>query len=159
MATPLGAPTRFVSIEKLALWFIPTIAATTYIPTGTEVTAGTDITEGVVAWTGWNLTTDFITVPNVKKRFQPKMANTESSDDSTITWSADTGGNDIRGVLQRGDVGFIAWMYAGHVATNLMTVFPIEVGSSSTLPALDAETRVVLAFSITDTPAQDVAIP
>ena len=160
VATPIPTSTRFVALENTTVYYLPTIAAGTYIPTRTEINGGTNLTGEIVDWSGFSSKTNFIDTPKLTTRFQPKLADTEVADDSSLTFAGDKAGVDVRTVLSRDDTGFIMICDGGDVAANKADVYPVEVASVTPVRAISGtEFRVRVDFSITHPPALHIAIP
>lgn len=128
-------------------------------PTRAELTAGTIITKHVRAIDGFSVASDQIETPDYGTKFGAKIGGGTSSDDSSLTCYAARDGIDIRTVFARGDVGFIVMQDGGDVAIYPMDVYPVEVISVPKQRSTDEAFGVMIQFSITGEPAEDVATP
>jgi hypothetical protein len=159
-ATPLPTSSRFIALETTKVYYLPTLASTARVPTRSEINAGTDLTGEIVDWSGWTSRTNYVTTPSLATRFQAKLADTEEAEDSSLSFAGDLGGDDVRGVLERGDRGFIVFADGGDVTAYLADVFPVEVSAISSDRVMSGrEFRVRIDFSMIEIPAFGITLP
>lgn len=157
-ATPLATAQRFSALSGLEIIYIPVIAATNGTPTRAEINAGTDLTTEVMEWSGFSTTAETIETPDLTA-FVGKIPGRISAEDSSLTLYADRGRADVRTVLPRGTVGYLAFMDEGDVATKKMDIFPIQVNSLTTVRSMEAATVLRVDVSMTRIPFDNITIP
>lgn len=161
VAAALDATTRYYPVGTRQWYWVDTLADYK-TPTRTELDAGTDLTGEVAETDGFTTSSDSIDTPDYGKRFVGKIPGRINADDSSITFYADRDSADVRAVLHRDDVGFIAIFPEGDdeaESDHTMDIFPVTVASVSK-PTSDSDAaRIVVSFTITGEPAQDVAVP
>lgn len=159
MAT-LAATNRFFQPEVSKIYFLPTIADTTKIPTRVEITAGTNLSAEIADISGFQVKSNMIDTPDLASRFVSQIPGRTQADASSITFYADVTGTDVRQTLPRGQAGYLVFMDGGDVTTQKMDVYPIRVASVGKVRAAgDKAFQLTIDFAITSTPAEDVAIP
>jgi hypothetical protein len=160
VATPITASTRFFHRGLTKVYNVPTIAASTLIPTRAELNAGTDLSNEVSDWAGWLVKSSMIDTPDLGHSYRAKIPGETSSDDSSITFYASKDGIDVRALLPRGTNSFIAILDGGDVTAYKMDVFPVRVSSAGKTRSLGNDAgMVVIEFAITSQPAENVAVP
>lgn len=141
------------------LW-VPTVSNIEAI-TRTEINAGTDLTREVAATDGWSTSGDEIETPDGDSAFVAKVPGKVTADDSSITLYGDPSGDDARNLFSRGTTGNIVRMPGGDIAGRLAYVFPVRVKTRSIEANVgeDDVVKILVQFSITREPAEDVTIP
>lgn len=157
-ASPLNAAERFSALNGMECVFIPVVAAFPAAPTRVEINAGTDLTTEVQDWSGFTTKSETIDTPDLT-RFVGKIAGRVTAEDSSLSIYADRGGDDVRDVMPRDTIGFLAFMDSGDVPTKTMDVFPIQVLSCEKVRAMDAATMLRVDVSMTRIPSYDLVIP
>lgn len=157
-ATPLNAAERFSALNGLEIVFIPVIAAADLVPTRVEINAGTDLSTEVMEWEGFTTTSETIETPDLT-RFVGKIAGRVSAEDSSLQIYADRGGDDVRDVMPRDTLGYLAFMDSGDVPAEKMDVYPIQVLSCEKVRSMDNATMLRVDVSMTRIPQYDVTIP
>ncbi|MBW0088233.1 hypothetical protein I4I73_03260 [Pseudonocardia sp. KRD-184] len=157
-ATPLNAAERFSALNGLEVVFIPVVAAYPDAPTRIEIDAGTDLTTEIESWSGFTTTSETIETPDLT-RFVGKIAGRVSAEDSSLNIYADRGGDDVRDVLPRDTLGFLAFMDEGDTPTSKMDLYPIQVLSCEKVRSMDAATMLRVDCSMTRIPTYDLVIP
>lgn len=158
--TNITASKRFFQPEVSKYYWLPTIAASTLIPTRAEITAGIELSDEVADIAGFTGTQNFFEAPDFGHRFVPKMAGRIQAADSTITFYGSEDGKDIRDTLARGDRGYLVLMDGGDVELSLMDIFEVQVGSLNKQRSTNEQAfQIQVAFGITRPPAEDVPIP
>jgi hypothetical protein len=154
MAT-IPTSTRFYQPGVIAIVYLPTIAATTLIPTTTEISNGTDLTKEVADIAGWSYSTAFIETKDASTRVRPKLAGAVTLEDSSITFNGSANGTDARTVFTTNQVGYILMADAGLGTGKKGEVFPVSVGSVVAVRSLDSDNfRIRVDFGVTNVPAQ-----
>lgn len=152
--------TRFYTVGKTLVHFLPTIAAANLVPTRAEITAGTNLTREIAEFEGWSTTSETIDTPDMVSRFVSRIAGAITAEDSSLTFYASTNSTDARGIFPRDTTGFIIWMDAGDVpSTGKMDVYPVQVASAPKVRSMDNATMIRVDFTVTQEPAENVAIP
>lgn len=128
-------------------------------PTRPELNAGLDVTRQVAGIEGWKVVSETLPRPDMASRFTSKVGSAISADDSSLTIYMARSGVDYRPTLVRGYVGFAVFQDGGEITGQLMDVFPVEITSTPKQRGLGELMTAMIQFSITSTPAEDVAIP
>lgn len=160
MPTPsITTSTRFFHPDTTKCYYLPAVANIS-APTRLEMNAGTDLSNEVADIAGWSVTANEIPTPDLGTIFTSKIPGRTDAEDSSITFYADLNGVDVRALLPRGTNGFIMWLDGGDVEDNIAAVFPVRVRSVANQRSLgDEAARLMVQFSITREPAEDVAVP
>ncbi|MFI9558875.1 phage tail tube protein [Nonomuraea endophytica] len=157
-ATLIPAFTPYYTKENLKWIIAPSIANKASVLRA-EINASTDISPIVADWDGWDVTSNFVDVPNVNRRFTPKIPGSIEASDSSLTTYLNKAGTDARQLLPRDAAMWVLRMDAQDVGGRLMDVFPVTVASHSKPFEIDGSPMVVISFAITDEPAENVVIP
>lgn len=162
MPTPaITSSTRYTSIGLTKIYYLPSVASTSLIPTRAEMNAGTDLSPQVADWTGWMVTGVQINTPDLGTVFETSISGRVSSPKSNITFYASVSGVDVTALLPRTTTGFIQWLDGGDISGNQCEVYPITVMANG----IDRDNkmtladRVVVEFAITKQPGQNITIP
>jgi hypothetical protein len=152
---------RFNRKGTTKIYFLPTIAATTLIPTTAEITAGTDYTQQINAIDGWSLENQPIETPDMASTFVSKIGGDDSAADSSLTFYEDSTLDDIETDLAKGTSGFIVIFSKGKTTgAKGMDVFPVTVVSNSKSYSTDNEAaKITVQFTITSRPAFNQVAP
>lgn len=145
---------RFNRKGTTKIYYLPTIASTTLIPTTAEVTAGTDYTGQINAIDGWSLENQPIETPDMASTFVSKIGGDDSAADSSLTFYEDSTLDTIETDLAKGTSGYIVIFSKGKTTGNKgMDVYPITVVSNSKAYTADNEAaKITVQFTITDRP-------
>jgi hypothetical protein len=157
-ATPIATFTPYYTKENIK-WIATATVGNKAAVTRGEINAGTDVTEIVNDWDGWEVTSNFVDIPNPNRRFTPKIPGSVEAADSSLTTYLNKAGVDARQLFPVLSTGFMLRMDAQDVASRLMDVFPYTVASHSKPFDMDGAALVVISFAITDEPASNVVIP
>jgi hypothetical protein len=159
MAPPkLNVTSRYVSEGTRKIYFVTTIA-TQASPSRAEINAGTDLTDEIAEMSGFAVSSDQAEVPDMASRFTGKIPGRITADDSSIRFYASSTSNDVRTVLPRDTAGFVLTLWEGDVPTQKMDVWPVKVGSAAVQPTIDDPASILVQFTITRIPSQNVTIP
>lgn len=109
---------RFFRRGKSKVRFVPTIAATTLIPTTAETTAGTDLTPSVAELQGFSFSNSPIPTPDLLTTFTPNIPGEDVAEESQILFYEDTTTNTLQTTLAKGTVGYILIYFAGYPGAN-----------------------------------------
>ncbi|MFF8910513.1 phage tail tube protein [Streptomyces olivaceoviridis] len=145
---------RFNRKGTTKIYFLPTIAATTLIPTTAEITAGTDYTGQINAVEGWSLENQPIETPDMASTFVSKIGGDDSAADSSLTFYEDSTADDIETDLAKGTTGYIVIFSKGKTTgAKGMDVFPVTVVSNSKSYSTDNEAaKITVQFTINSRP-------
>jgi len=159
-ATPLTTSERFVAPETTKVYWVDTIV-TKASPTRAELNAGTDLTAEVSEATGFELSAENVATPDGGSLFTSQVQGRINPPDTSVACYASSDTIDVRDLLSRGDAGFIVILHGGDVAGQKMTVWPVRVRSVSAPVDFAASnaSMVVVQFTVTSAPAENVAIP
>lgn len=141
--------------------FLPNIAASSMIPTRTEISAGTDLTPGIHSIEGWSLENQPIETPDMESTFVSKIDGDDSAADSSLGFYEDSELDDIETDLAKGTVGFMCIFSKGDTpGAKGLDVFPVKVASNSKQYAAENEAaKIAVQFVITDRPVQNQTVP
>ncbi|MGD9989307.1 hypothetical protein [Pseudonocardia sp.] len=128
-------------------------------PTRVELDAGLDVTRQVRSIDGWTVAADQIERPDMASLFTSKIGGRTSADDSSLTIYAARNGVDVRSTLVQGYTGFVVFLDGGDVTGYKMDVYPVLVISRPKQRGDSDPMTTQYQFSITQPPAEDVAIP
>lgn len=157
-AIALNQAERFSALDGLEIVYIPVIASLTLVPTRAEIDAGTDVSTEVAEWAGFSLASGKIPTPGLK-RFTGSISGELTAEDSSLSIYADRTGDDVRDVLPRDTVGFIALMPSGDTPTERMSVWPVQVNALTEVYSREAATLLRADLNITREPNENVTIP
>lgn len=157
--TPLPATERYFAPEITKIYWLPTIAAGTHIPTRIEIGGGTDFSSEVQALNGWQQSVASIQTPDYGSRFISSIPGRTSIADSSITFYADKAGDDVRAVLTELQNGYVLIADGGDDEDLLADVFPARVASIGKVRSADAALLITVNFTITRKAAIDIALP
>jgi hypothetical protein len=164
-AIPFG--TRYTSRGTTRIYFLTAIASYTTAVTRLELNAGVDLTAQIMDSSGWTVSADQIDAPDMATRFTSKIPGAISADDSSLTMYASKNGVDARATFSSGSStvpatsGYVVILFGGDIAANKMDVWPVTVSSVAkqiSVQGSDPDT-LVISFSPTGEPAQNLAIP
>lgn len=160
MATPAITPsTRYYDVGKTKVYFLPSVSNPAS-PTRTEMNAGTDLSPEIEALAGWSVTGVQIQTPDFSNRFTAQIAGRIDAAASSLTFYASSNSNDVRSLLPRDTAGYILWLDGGDVTGHKMDVYPVTVTSVSKMRDTTTNAaRIMITFSITAAPSENVAIP
>jgi hypothetical protein len=158
---------RYTSRGTTRIYFLTTIASYTTAVTRSELNAGLDLSTQIMDAEGWTVSSEQIDAPDMATRFTSKIAGSISAEDSSLTMYASRTGVDARATFSSGTSsvlptsGFIVILYGGDIAANKMDVWPVTVASVAKQLSVqgDAPDTLVITFSPTAEPAQNLAIP
>lgn len=157
--------TRYLRRGVTRFYFVPTIAASTKIPTAAEVAAGTRLDEQLHEVNGFAFANESIDAPNFKDRFTPQAPGEDVAEDSSMGLYQLKGGTDtIRAALPKDTAGYIVIFSEGVAGAtpaiaDKADTWPVIVASSTKQYTADNElARYMVNFSVTDTPAFDGAL-
>jgi len=156
--TPLNVTSRYVSEGTRKIYWITT-AANYLSPTRPEINAGIDLTNEIAEMTGFTVSSDTQDVPDMSGRFTAKIPGRITADDSSIRFYASSNSNDVRTVLPRDTSGYVLTLWEGDIVGQKMDVWPSKVTAASVQTAIDDPASVLIGFTITRVPAQNVTIP
>lgn len=152
---------RFSRKGVTKILFLETITDINYLPTRAELTGATKLTKQIAATEGFNLENQEIPTPDLESTFTAKIPGDDEAGDSSLTFYEDDASSTLEEALAKGTTGFIVILRKGDVpASKSMDVWPVRVASKSSAVSVENEAAKWTAkFSITDTPALDVAVP
>lgn len=151
---------RFFRRGVTKVRFLPTIAATTGVPTRAEITAGTDLTPNLAEMSGWQLTNSPIAVPNMADAFTSQISGEDTVSDSSLTFYDDDTVAGVRTTLAKGTSGFIMVLPYGDVATRRSQTYPIKTtGVNDEFSVGNDAARFVVGVAVTGTPNLNATIP
>jgi len=127
-ATNIDDVTRFQRAANSRLVVIdrPT---TPGAPTRAEINAGDDITPILASVDGFTREPGYVDVPDWDDLETKQIRGRSPAASGTVSTYADKGGpaNDIRAILDEGDLKSLLFMPGGDVAADKMTIFDVEI--------------------------------
>jgi hypothetical protein len=152
---------RFNRKGTTQIFFLPTIASAALLPTTAEITAGTELTDGINAIDGFTLENSPIETPDMASTFVSKIGGDDSAADSSLTFYEDSVLDDTETDLAKGTSGYIVIFSKGQSpSAKGMDVFPVTVVSNSKAYTTDNEAaKITVQFTITARPAFNQTVP
>lgn len=171
MPTPsITTSTRYFDVATTKVYYLPTIAAATLVPTRAEMNAGTNLTPELVDLSGWIVDAEYFDTQNLNSPYRTKAPGIKFSPDSSLLLYTSKTGVDVRTLLVPGTTGFIEWLDGGDTVGNRAEVYPVTVGAIAVLRSTGNDTSgsgsntlmaslVRVGFAITGAPNQAVTVP
>lgn len=150
--TPLAKTTRYVPQGTSRYYWLPAVAATTYIPTRIEIDAGTDLTAELAVITGFSTTVAQVDTPDADTRFISRVPSSITPDESSITFYGSKDGDDAADFFSRDQEGFLVFADKGDVEARVAEIVPVTVANVTKTRDITAASQVVVSYSITDEP-------
>lgn len=168
----LVSSVRYTDQATTKVYWVPSIAASTLVPTRAEMNAGTNVSGELNLFTsatgggggssgGWTVTPERIDTQNITQTFKTEIAGSLSVTDPSLTFFASKTGSDIRSLLPVGTPGFVMFCDGGDTAGNQAQVFPVSVAAVSVVRVdggRDA-TKITVNFVLTGSPNLTVTVP
>lgn len=149
-APAMAAATRYFQPGTTKVVVVPAIASLTAGATRAEINAGTDVSGDVAAITGFQVTSNQIDTPDLGGRFTRRVPGRLAADDSSITFYASIDGADVRTVLARDQVTFLAIMDGGDVPGRKADYFKVVVAAVGKVRDMEDAPRLTVSFTISD---------
>ncbi|MGH3096945.1 MAG: hypothetical protein ACRDMV_13220 [Streptosporangiales bacterium] len=163
-ATPL-TPTaghRYLPSGVRQYYWVDTIADIS-APIRSELDAGTDLTAELADMGGFTVSSKPVDAPDLASRFTSKVPGMIEADDSSLNiYLSKEGGSDVRTLLPRDTEGYIVVFPEGDDSSSgskTLDVFPVTVSEQSLQPDFDKPGVVVIGFTVTAEPKQNIVIP
>lgn len=153
MPQPLPKTKRYINPEATTVYLIKEVEDLDAI-TREEIDAATsiDLTGEIESMTGWEISTDRVSVPDLGSKKTGKIAGRVNPGDAQITFYGDESTVDVRDAIERGDRCVIVILDGGDVPGRKMR--PFETSVSGVTPTTDVKgadpVRVVIDFAIED---------
>jgi hypothetical protein len=158
-ATPITPASRFFRPGITKCYWVVSIANIS-APTRLELNAGSDLSKDILDISGWMVSGQAIATPDLNSRFVGNIPGLTQADESSISFYQGVNGTDVRSLMPRDTNGHIIWLDGGDVAGRKMDVFPVRVLSLGNPRTMGAEAaRLVIQYSVTTEPAENVTIP
>lgn len=158
---------KFFRRGKSKIYFLPAVANQSS-PTGTEITAGTDLSPVVQAVAGFQLTNTPIATPDLSTPFNKSIPGEDTTAASTLTFYDDDGTGTpgisatVRTALAKGTIGYIVLMPYGAGTGKRCEVWNVQTTGVndewSTALANDAA-RFMVGFAVLAVPVQNAVAP
>lgn len=160
VATPIAAPAEYINPGTSKIYVLFALANVAS-PTRSELNAGTDLTRALADSSGWKVESDQVEAPNMDDVFTPTISGRTKVADSSLTLYCDVTGADVRALLPRGTSCWVLWLDGGDITARKMSVFPARVSSLGMVREVkgDNPATIEIAFAVTATPVENVAIP
>jgi len=139
--------------------YVVTTMANYLSPTRGELDAGLDVTRQVRGIDGFSVEADQVERPDMAALFVSKIGGRTGAENSSLMFYGTKSGADIRTTLPFGYVGFLVFLDGGDTTGFKMDVYPVLVISKPKQRGDDNPFAINVQFSITQPPAEDVAIP
>lgn len=149
---------KFFRRGKTKIYWVPTIASASLIPTTAEVTAGTNLTPSVADVNGFAFTNSPIDVPDLSTTFTSNIPGEDTAADSSLTFYEDTTTNTLQTTLAKGVSGYIAIFFSGTAGANPAAgdkaeVWPVQsTGPTREYSMGNDPARWMVAFAMTAPP-------
>jgi hypothetical protein len=160
--TPLHPTTRFIQSQVSKIYWLTTIASTsTHIPTRSEMTAGTDLTNEIMGLTGFSSSANQVDAGDLGHRFIPTLPGKIKTPASTIDFYADQTGNDVRGTFSIDTAGYLLFLDTGDFGTaSKMDIFTATCASVQVVrDAGDNPLKVTVSFALPAQPVYGATVP
>jgi hypothetical protein len=128
-------------------------------PTRSELNAGLDVTRQVRAIDGWMVEAEQIDRPDFATRFTAKIGGRTQAADSSLTVYAAQNGSDLRATVTANYTGYVVFLDGGDTGSYKMDVYPVLCTARPKQRSDSDPFAIQYQFSITQVPAEDVAIP
>lgn len=154
----ISAYASFYQVGVTKVYIVDTMTDYT-APTRAELNAGLDVTRQVRAIDGWMVESEQIERPDFSSRFISKIGGRTNAADSSLTIYAAQNGSDARTTLTDGYTGYIVFLDGGDTEAYKMDVYPVLVVGRPKQRSDSDPFSIQYQFSITQPPAENVAIP
>lgn len=104
---------RFFRRGTTKVWWVPTVASATLVPTTAEVTAGTDLSPDIAAMEGFSFQNNPISTPDLGTTFTTTIPGEDTADNPSITFYELTDVNTLQSTLAKGTSGHLVIFYSG----------------------------------------------
>lgn len=159
VATPITPASRFFRPGVTKCYWVVSVANIA-APTRSELNAGSDLSKDILDISGWMVSGQAISTPDLNSRFVGNIPGLTSADESSISFYQGETGVDVRSLMPRDTSGNIIWLDGGDVAGRKMDVFPVRILSLGKTRSMGSEAaRLVIQYSVTTEPAENVTIP
>lgn len=157
---------RFMQKGTTRIWFVPTIASPTGIPTVAEIGAGSEITKDIAEISGFMFSNDPIDTPDLESTFTTSIPGEDKSDASSLTYYDRKllANNPAKTLMPKGTVGNIVIMPYGTAGSSPAIAdetdtWPVQVASvSRSYSAGNEASKYTISFTPTERPTLDAAI-
>jgi hypothetical protein len=131
---------KYINRGTLKIWFVPALASTSS-PSIAEITTGTDLTGRVAEINGFVFSATAVDTPTLDTVFNLTIAGVlEAEDSSLVVYDIDDASDAVKTALATINTnGFVVFALYGLTATKKCEVWPIRVGSYSTMKTVDNE--------------------
>ncbi|MFE7129333.1 hypothetical protein ACFVIM_00540 [Streptomyces sp. NPDC057638] len=152
---------RFMRRGVTKFFFLPKVTATPPVPSRTELTTATELSEAISDIEGWALENAAIDTPDMGSKFTTSIDGEDKADSSSFTFYEDQVDDSLERLLSKGVEGFVVILRKGDIpGGKSMDTFPVRVGSRSASYTAAAEpAKFKVSFVITDQPVLDSPVP
>lgn len=98
---------KFFRRGKSKVYWVPTIASASLIPTTAEVTAGTAMTANVAGFEGFSFSNNPIEVPDLSTAFTASVPGEDKAEDCALVFYEDDTTNALQTTLAKGTTGYV----------------------------------------------------
>lgn len=109
---------RFMQKGTTKVYWVPTIASATLVPTTAEVTAGTNMTPQINEINGFAFANDTIETRDLASTFVSNIPGEDAAEDSSLVFYEDKVTNPIKTAIPKGTTGNVVIFYAGTAGAN-----------------------------------------
>lgn len=145
--SPKSAP--YFQVAQTHWLLVPTIVDIT-APTLVELQAGTDITNDVVALTGFTKTANILTVDRASDLVSDTLPGRSAWDASSLTLVADKDGTDLRGSFTEGASTHIVKLEDNFGTSSVMSTYAVRISTINQPADLTAAATFTVNMTITD---------
>lgn len=137
---------------------VPTVAADD--PTDAELSAGVDISDHIADISGFSLTNNPITTPDLATTFDSQIEGNDTTDASSFTLYDDDDTETVRTLLAKGTENVIVLMPYGRVPAKRLETWRVRSTGANDQWSMSAEAaKFVVGLAILETPNQDSVVP
>lgn len=107
------ASDRFFRRGRTKVYWVPTIAATTLIPTVAEVTAGTNMSKDIADMSGFEFENSPINTPDLDSTFTSTIPGEDQASNPSLTFYEKKTTNTLQATVAKGTSGFLVIFFKG----------------------------------------------
>lgn len=145
---------KYINRGTLQGWFVPTLVSQS-APSLAAIQAGTDMTARLAEISGFTFKATKVATPTLDTVFDTSIAGVLEADDATLTlYDIDDSSDPVKTALSPLNTnGFIVWIPYGATVAKKVEVWPVRVGSYSTVKTVANEpAKSMLSVFITAQP-------
>ncbi|MFC7219661.1 hypothetical protein ACFQLX_16035 [Streptomyces polyrhachis] len=152
---------RFIRRGVTKVFFLDAISAAANVPSRTELTGSTDLSDSIADFAGWSLTNTPVDTPDLGTTLTTSIPGEDKADSSSLTFYEDQLDDSVETLLAKDTEGFVVILRKGDIpASKSMDVFPVRVASRAPAYSTGSDpAKFTVTFAISDEPVLDAAVP